>query len=360
MAGASAAYELAARGEVLVLEREAMPGRHSTGRSAALYSAIYGNPSVRALSRASRAFLTEPPPAFTTQAILSPRGCLFAAAIGERGQLDEIAEGAGDHIRGLSSAQALERVPILRPAACAAALLEPDAFDIDVDVLHQAYLRGLRQRGGRLVTNAEPTTLRATKGGWSVELRDATFEAVVIVNAAGAWADEVARVAGAAPLGLSPRRRTVILTAAPAAPGFDRWPCVIDAAETYYFKPDAGRLLLSPADETLSAPCDAQPEEYDVALAVDRFERATTHSVRAISHRWAGLRTFAPDRTPVVGFDAQAPGFFWLVGQGGYGIQTAPAMAMLASALAAGEDPPAALLDHGVEPAALAPTRLAA
>ncbi len=359
MAGASVAYELAARGSVLLVEREDQPGVHSTGRSAALFSGIYGNATVRSLSRASRAFLSAPPDGFTAQPLLSRRGCLFAAPAEDAPLIDRLQAEEGAAVRRLSQGEARDLVPILRPEACAAALLERDAFDIDVNALHQGYLGGLRRRGGTMLTGAAPLAPEAQPSSFAMTLGGQEIEANVVINAAGAWADAVGEAFGAAPLGLSPRRRTVVLIEAPDAAGFDRWPCVIDAAESYYFKPDAGRLLVSPADETPSPPCDAQPEEYDIALAVDRFEKATTHPVRRISHRWAGLRTFASDRTPVCGFDPVVPRFFWLAGQGGYGIQTAPAMAMLAAALASGAAPPAALGEHGVEPAALTPARFA-
>ena len=257
-------------------------------------------------------------------------------------------------------ARALELCPILRPEAVAAALLEPDAADIDVDALHQGFLRRLRQRGGVVLTRRRVERLGRRNGLWLAEAGGERFAAPVVVNAAGAWADIVAALAGLAPLGLTPKRRTALLVEPPAGVDPAPWPAVVDIDETFYFKPDAGLLLLSPADETPSEACDAQPEEWDVAVAVDRVEQATSLRVRAVRHRWAGLRTFLADRTPAAGFDPAADGFFWLAGQGGYGIQTAPALARMAAALVLGEAPAADLLAAGVEPAALSPARLRA
>jgi D-arginine dehydrogenase len=240
----------------------------------------------------------------------------------------------------------------------AGGLLEPDAMDIDVHALHQGYLRGLRARGGSLVCGAEARLLAHDGADWQVETAAGGFAAPVVVDAAGAWADELGRMAGAAPIGLVPKRRTAITFDPPAGLPIDRWPAVIDIDEQWYFKPDAGRLLASPADETPSPPCDAQPEEMDIALAVDRIERAASFRIRRIEHKWAGLRSFVADKTPVVGFDDRVEGFFWLAGQGGYGIQTSPAMGRLAAALAAGEGVPADLATLGVDAAALSPRRL--
>jgi len=232
-------------------------------------------------------------------------------------------------------------------------------MDIDVHALHQGYLRGLRERGGALTCNAEVQALSRHGGRWRVQMRAGEMAAPLIVNAAGAWADEIARLAGARPIGLLPKRRTAITFDLPQGAAVAGWPAVIDVDEQWYFKPDAGRLLASPADETPSAPCDAQPDEYDVALLVDRLTRVTTLQVPRIRARWAGLRSFVADRTIVAGFDAQIEGFFWLAGQGGYGIQTAPAVARLAAALVAGRAMPPDIAELGVDAAALSPERLA-
>jgi len=332
MAGVSCAFELAAHGRVIVLEQESQPGFHATGRSAALYATLYGKAVVRALSIASRPFFDALPGGFWPGPVLTQRGTLFPAHEERLSSLDDIA-GEGTGLTRIGRDEILRMVPILRPDFTAAGLFEPEASDIDVHTLLQGYLRGLKARSGTLVTDAEVNAAARVSGDWQVDTAAGVFSAPILINAAGAWADTVAQRAGIAPLGLQPLRRTVILTDAPAFANFARWPCVIDASEHFYFKPDAGRLLISPADETPALPVDAQPEELDVAIAVDRFETATTMTVRRPSHRWAGLRTFAPDRTPVIGFDPAAGGFFWLAGQGGYGIQTAPAASQLAAAL---------------------------
>ena len=357
MAGASLAYELAPHMRVVVLERESAPGYHATGRSAALFSEIYGPPPVRALSRASRAFLETPPAGFAAAPLIIPRGCLFPADSVSLDALDRLEAEEGAAVRRLSGDAARQLAPILKPEACRGALLEPDSHDIDVDGLHQGFLRGLRGAGG-VVTNAGVDRVERSGGVWRIETAGRAFEAPMLIDAAGAWADVVATAAGVRPLGLSPRRRTVILVDRPPMEDFVAWPCVIDAAEAYYFKPDAGRLLISPADEIPTEPCDAQPEELDVAIAVDRFEQVTDWPVRRVLHRWAGLRTFAADRLPAIGWDHEAEGFFWLAGQGGYGIQTAPAAARLAAALIRGEAIPDAVLAERVDPDAYAPGRL--
>jgi D-arginine dehydrogenase len=253
--------------------------------------------------------------------------------------------------------------PMLRPDYVAGAVWEPDAMDMDVHAIHHGYLKGLRARGGRIVTDAELQSLTRHNGLWHAETRAGPQSAPWLVNAAGAWADAVAALAGLAPIGLVPKRRTAITfdpTPIPEQADLPHWPMVCDADETFYFKPEGGRLLASPADETPSEPCDAQAEELDVALTVDRIERASLFSVRRISHRWAGLRTFAPDKTPVVGPDPAAEGFFWLAGQGGYGIQTAPAMARTAAGLLTSGKIPEDLATLGVTASDLAPERLRA
>jgi D-arginine dehydrogenase len=358
IAGASAAYELSATHRVLLLEREPQPGMHSTGRSAAIFTEIYGNQVVRALSRATRDFLFDPPPGFTDTPLVSPRATLFIAPKDQVAALHAMRDDADVRAgtEPMTTIEALARVPILRPDHVVEALYEPGASDIDVNGLHQAFLRGFKQRGGRLVCNVN---IEALEPSWRVRAGSETFEAPVIVNAAGAWADEIAKLAGAKPLGLEPKRRTVVLLDAPKEHDIRTWPLVIDADETFYFKPEAGRILLTPADETPSPPCDAQPKELDMALAVDRFETATTMKVARIVHKWAGLRTFAPDRTPVAGFDQHTVGFFWLVGQGGYGMQTSSAMARTAAALIRGEDVPPDIAKEGVAASALSPKRFA-
>jgi D-arginine dehydrogenase len=360
IAGASVGYELAASAQVVVLERELQAGYHATGRSAALFSEIYGNAPVRALSRASRDFLYAPPPSFSEIPLLRPRGVLYIATAAERAEIEAFrgAPDVADETREISTAEALQLVPVIRPECAVYCLYEPDAMDVEAANLHQSYLKGLRHRGSRVVTNCAITSIEYSSGQWSVRTGDETFMAPILINAAGAWVDEVAQLAGVRAIGIEPKRRTALLIQPPAEVHVDRWPMVLDMAETYYFKPDAGKLLVSPADETPSPPCDAQPDDLDVAVAVDRLEHATTLSVQRVTHSWAGLRSFAADRSPVAGFDPDSKGFFWLAGQGGYGFQTAPALSRTAAALAKQQQIPQDILAHGVEEGALSPRRL--
>jgi D-arginine dehydrogenase len=359
IAGASAAASLARRGSIALIEGEDHAGYHTTGRSAALFSAIYGNAAIRALTRASRSFFEQPPAAFAPAALVRPRPTLYFAtadqvATLERFRADPDIAAATER---LDAARTNALVPVFRAGYIAGSALETDSADIDVDQLHQGFLRAVKAQGGRVLLSKRVTRIAREGSSWAVDAGDMRLAAPVVVNAAGAWGDEVAALAGVAPVGLQPMRRTALLVDPPKDVDTANWPAAIDIDERFYFKPDAGMLLLSPADESPSPPCDAQPEEIDVAIAVDRFEQATGLAVRRVTHQWAGLRVFTPDRTPVVGFDPGADGFFWLVGQGGYGIQTAPAMGELAGALAAREDVPAALRREGVDAAALSPQR---
>jgi D-arginine dehydrogenase len=367
IAGASAAFELASSGSVVLIERESQPGYHSTGRSAALYSETYGNPTVRALTVGSRPFYDDATASgFSEHPVLTPRGVLLIGRDDQRASLDRSFQAGSvltPTVRMLNDAETLKLAPMLRPDYVVGAVWEPDAMDMDVHAIHQGYLRGLRARGGRIVTDAELLGITRLDGLWHAETRAGSHSAPWIVNAAGAWADTVAALAGLTPIGLVPKRRTAITfdpTPIPAQADLPHWPMVCDVDETFYFKPEGGRLLGSPADATPCEPCDAQPEELDIALTVDRIERAALFTIRRISHRWAGLRTFAPDMSPVVGPDPEAQGFFWLAGQGGYGIQTAPAMARTAAGLLTSGQVPEDLTALGVTAADLAPERLRA
>ncbi|MGH7025334.1 MAG: NAD(P)/FAD-dependent oxidoreductase [Caulobacteraceae bacterium] len=335
IAGASLGACLASRRRIAILERESLPGYHSTGRSAAVFSETYGNAPVRALSRASRALLFEPPAGFCDHPLVARRGSLHIAREDQRGELEAFLAlpDVAANAHAVGAGEAMDLCPILRPGYAVAAAHEPGAHDVDVAALHQGYLRLVTVSGGRIVTGAEVGALEHGPGGWRVMTSAGVFEAAVVVNAAGAWADSLAALAGLAGLDIVPRRRTAILVDAP--PGIDiaAMPNTIDIDERFYFKPESGGLFLSPADETPSPPCDAQPDELDVAVGIDRVQTATILEVDHVRRKWAGLRSFAPDRTPVIGFDARAEGFFWLAGQGGYGIQTAPAAARLAAGL---------------------------
>lgn len=349
MAGASLAAELAPHASVLLLEAEDRPGYHATGRSAAFWSETYGGPLVQPLTTASGAFLRG-------GSYLKPRGGLHIAAdaAGEAalGRMAEEFSGAVP-LEMLDREKLEARIPGLR-AGWRAGLLEPSCMDIDVAALHDFYLAAARRGGVRLVTRAQVTGAERTGGGWSLTTPAGTFEAAILVDAAGAWADPVARLAGVAPLGIQPYRRTLAqLRVAPPAPGY--LPLVIDALGRFYFKPEAGgRLWLSPHDETASEPCDCAAEEMDVTVALARLEGVVDWRVERVERRWAGLRSFAPDRLPVYGF---APGtdFFWFAGQGGFGIQTAPAAAKLAAALLLGMAPDESVA--GIDPEPYAPGR---
>jgi len=360
IAGASAAYFLAPRARVVILEREAQPGYHTTGRSAALYSATYGNASVRSLTRASRAFYDNPPAGFAEHSLLKPRGVVFFGRSEHRAALDAQADelrATGGKVEWLAPEEIRARVPALRPEWAAVGLSEPDAEDIDVHALLSGFLRGARAAGATVVTDAALETAETENGRWRLTTRTEEIQADILVNAAGAWADEVAQRAGAAPLGLAPLRRTAVVFECKRFTDTARWPAAVDATEDLYFRPEAGRMLASPADETPSPPCDAQPEELDIATLIERLQQATTFDLLRITARWAGLRTFAPDRSLVAGFDPVRPGFFWLAGQGGYGIQTAPAMGQLVAALVNNDPLPATLVDAGVDPASVDPAR---
>jgi D-arginine dehydrogenase len=364
IAGASIGAELASDRRVLVLERESQPGYHSTGRSAALFSESYGNAAVRALSRASRSFLFDPPAGFIDVPLTRARGTVHIANRDNLAALEALQaeHDFAAHTERLDGDAVRALAPILT-GDWVAGLYERHARDVDVHALHQAYLRLLRARGGVLRTDVVPHAIGRGTGSlsdrWIVETADERFVTPLLVNAGGAWADEIAALAGVRQIGLEPKRRTALLLDAPAGHAIEDWPMVIDVDESFYFKPDAGLLLVSPADETPTPPCDAQPDEMDVAIAVERYEQATTERVRRVSHRWAGLRSFVADRSPVIGFAADAPGFFWLAAQGGYGIQTAPALAQTAGALARGNPLPAAIEEEGVSASDLSPARFA-
>jgi D-arginine dehydrogenase len=361
IAGASAAYFLAERGSVVVLEREEFPGYHSTGRSAALYTENYGNATIRGLTVASRPFFEKPPACFGEHPLLTPRGVLMVAGKEDRAAFDQaLAEGVryAPGLREISPAEAIERCPVLAPEWLAYALHEPDGMDMDVHAIHQGFLRGLKERGGEIVADAAPSAIERGAGAWRVTTPARSFEARVVINAAGAWADQVAELAGARPIGLVPKRRTAFTIEMPEGLDATRWPMVVEVHETLYFKPESGRILVSPADETPMPPCDVQPDEIDIAVAAARLEEATRLRVKRVVRKWAGLRSFVDDKTPVLGFAAEAPGFLWLAGQGGYGIMTSPAMGRAAASLAAGEPLPADIAGQGVTAAALLPARL--
>jgi D-arginine dehydrogenase len=346
MAGASLAAELAPHARVVLLEAESQPGYHATGRSAAFWSETYGGPDIQPLTTASG-------PSLKALGVLAPLGSLHIGRVGDDAAIDAFfAEFARTGVT-LEEVDPHALIPGLRPE-WRRAVYEPSCTYIDVAALHADCLARARRAGAELFTSAPLTAAERRDGAWRIETGAGALVADVLVDAAGAWADAVAGRAGVAPIGIQPFRRTMVqLRTDPAPPS--ALPHVVDIAGSFYFKPEpGGRLWLSPHDEIATAPCDAQPEEIDVAIAVDRFEHCVDWRVAALEHKWAGLRSFAPDRLPVYGFASDAPGFFWCAGQGGFGIQTAPAAAMLAAALLLGK----ALDLPGIDPGRYAPNRL--
>ena len=346
IAGASFAARVAPHARVLLLEQEMAPGYHSTGRSAALFSSLIGDPVIGAITEASRAFFEHAPEGFSHHALLHPRRSLHI------GQQDMSAHATQLLCRPgtqeIDTRGALAMVPVLHPQSAAHAVLEENCCDIDVNELHQGFLRLARNHGAQLINQCPVVRITRGTGHWTLDAGGNRHQARVVVNAAGAWADDVATLAGCKPRGLQPLRRTALLFDPPHEHNTAHWPAVIAMDEAYYFKPDAGCLLASLADETPSPPCDAQAEELDIALTVDRLEKATTLDVRRINQSWAGLRTFAADRHPLIGFDQDMPDFFWLAGQGGFGVQTSPALSALAASLALDTPLPETLVQHGI------------
>ncbi|MBN8829256.1 MAG: FAD-binding oxidoreductase [Sphingomonadales bacterium] len=357
MAGFSLAAGLAGRASVLVIEQEDEPGYHASGRSVAFWEESYGGPGVQPLTSASGPLLAEPDPAFAEGSFLSPRRAIHVGRASEeplaQAMLAEFA-GSGVAFARLDRATMLADVPGLRPE-WTLGVYEPSCQDIDVAGLLGAYRRAARRGGAELRVATRLFEARREGDCWTVETSDGTIHCGIIVDAAGAWADEVARCCGIGALGITPYRRTVVQLRCPQAPA--HFPLVAGLDGTFYFKSEgAGRLWLSPHDETPDTPRDVAPEELDVALAIDRFSQVVDWRIEAVEHKWAGLRSFAPDRLPVYGFDPRVPGFFWFAGQGGFGIQTAPAAALIGAALLLEEALPAAV--SAIDPAVYAPQRL--
>lgn len=361
MAGVSVADALAGRARVALLEVEPYPGYHATGRSAALFVPSYGSATFTALTRASAAFLSAPPPQFFPHPVLRPRGALYLARADQRERLAQefqALRAAGGAIELLSVEAARARVPALRPGYAAATSYQSDVADIDVEALFRGFLNRGKAAGVALTVNARVGTPERSQNLWHVPVNGERLCGHVIVNATGAWADQVAAACGAAPLGLRALRRSAAIIDAPPGANVAAWPAVFDIDELFYLKPEAGRLLISPADEEPSAPGDAYADDLAIATAVERIQAALELDVQRVHRTWAGLRTFAPDRDPVIGYDAEVSGFFWCAGQGGYGIQSAPACAQLAAALARHEPIPEAIRAQGVTEAAVRPGRL--
>ena len=338
IAGASAAAELAANAEVVMLEMESQPGYHASGRSAAYFATSYGSRTVREITACCETFLRDPPDGFSDVPLLVPRDNIWFAREDQQDSLEAMSAENPQLVR-VSAEQIRKRVPVFRPGYLLGGLWDRRGGDIDVDALLQGYLRQFKQRGGKLFNNHEVSRVDRIGERWVVTAGGQQYSAEVVVNAAGGWAEEMGALAGLEPLGVKPFRRTALTVDPPAGVDISAWPEMVDIDEEFYFKPDAGLILISPADETPTRAVDAQPEDFDVAMGVHRFEQATGLDIRQVRASWAGLRTFAPDRLFVAGFDPRAEGFFWLAGQGGFGVQSAPAMAKLARYLVNGISP---------------------
>lgn len=359
MAGASTAYELAADHSVLLIESEAQPGYHSTGRSAALFTRNYGTRLVRDITSLSEPFYFDPPEGFTDGRLLRPRGALAVAQAEGANLLDPLlmASNGANPVVEITPEDALAMAPFLRVDQVARVVFEAGVMDIDVALLLQSYIKAYRKRDGALETQAPVIALENTSGSWTVSTKSGRFRGKTLVNAAGAWADQIGALAGARPIGLVAKRRTAIIV--DATPGYDiaRLPCVDFAGSEAYIKPEAGKLMASLGDATPVEPQDVRPDEIDVAVLADWIERNTLIPVRRIEHSWAGLRSFVADDGPVVGFDDEVPDFLWNAGQGGYGIMMAPALARAVAALCATGQLPQDFASHGVEPFHLSPSR---
>jgi D-arginine dehydrogenase len=358
--GASVAYWLAQHARVIVLERESQPGYHSTGRSAALFMESYGPDQVRALTRASIDFFKRPPAGFCDHELLSPRGAFVFAGPGQEGELDAheaSVRATSSVVERLDAQAALELLPVLRRGQVIGGVLEKDAADIDVDALLQGFLRGTRSHGSMTVLDGAVTAMQRDGDMWTVTTAGGVYRAAVVVNAAGAWADEVARLAGAGQVGLVPKRRSAFIFEPPEAVPCAHWPLFLDVMQSFYIKPDAGMLLGSPCNEDPVQAHDVQAEDLDIAIAIDNIERLTSLRIRRPTHIWAGLRSFVADGELVGGFDPRLPGFFWAAGQGGYGIQSAPGAGRYYASVLLGGQADVQLASFGFDPARISPAR---
>ena len=355
IAGASAAAEIAAAGaQVLLLEMESQPGYHATGRSAAMYEPSEGAPAVRALTRASHSFLAQPPEGFVAVPLLAPRGVLMLAYEGDAALVEEAKRNGYVEV---DRAFALSKLPLAKTDGAVAMLWDGTAQDIDVDALHSGRLRALRRAKGQVIVDAPVRHGRRAGGTWQLEAGNERYEAPIVVLAAGAWSDQVAIACGVAPVGLQPKRRSAAIIAGPPGVAVNDWPEILPIDISFYCKPMGGKLMLSPAEEEPTEPHDAWADDLRLAEAAAGLEQMVNMQVQRLERTWGGLRTFAPDGLPVVGFDPGADGFFWLAGQGGYGIQTSPALSRMAATLLAGQGMPADLVREGVSEDQLSPRR---
>ena len=360
IAGALVAYELSARSTVILLEAENTTGYHSTGRSAAVMSENYGPALWSRLVSASRAFLENPPSGFSEVPLVLPRGAMFLARAEEQAQLQLQGEDLvrrGARIDIVAARDALRYCPVVRTDQFALALYEPDCKDIDTNALMAGYLKSFRRRGGQLVTEARVCGLTFSRGCWTAKTSKGEYEAPTVVNAAGGWVQQVSQMAGLPTRNVVPFRRTAVTFDPPTGSDIRAWPMTFDVAETFYFKPEAGRIMVSPIDMVPSEPCDAQADELEAAIAIDRIHTNTTMHVRSVKHKWAGLRTFAPDHEPVIGPDPDVKSFVWLAGQGGNGVMAGAAAARFTASLALGEGVPDDIASLGVTVEAVSPAR---
>ena len=358
IAGASVAARLSETHAVLLVDMEERAGYHTTSRSAASYEPNYGPVPMLALTRASHDFFMQPPPGFTDAPLFTPRGSLFLEAEGQADKTDYLLSKASG-LTELSIAKTCELFPVLKPDYATRSFLDGQTGDLDVDLLHRGFLRMLKERGGKLLLSSPLQSAERRAGQWRVRCGATDITATIIVNAAGAWGDVVAKLCGAAPVGLIPKRRSIGVVPMPDGMDFARWPMVTDVGETWYAKPQSGKLIVSSADATPVEPHDAYADDMAIAEGIDRMMTATTIEVERLDHSWGGLRTFAPDGSPVVGFDQHTEGFFWLVGQGGYGIQSSPGLSATAADMARGLPIAKAIIDMGLNRADIAPERVA-
>ncbi|HUG08820.1 MAG TPA: FAD-dependent oxidoreductase [Acidimicrobiia bacterium] len=358
VAGVSAAAHLAPHGSVILLEKESSLAYHTSGRSAAMLVEDYGSDGARPLVKAARPFLEKPPEGAVDSPLLSDRAVMWVSGRRTSSSLEKQAAEAqerGARCQLLTPAEAMEHVPALRAGWLGGALYEPSGADIDVAGLHQAFVRIARSHGAEIRTNAPVTEIEREGGAWSVRSGEYVVRAEAVVNAAGAWGDRIATMAGVDAIGLQPMRRTAFMV--PGSHESASWPMVVEASERFYFRPDGVQFLCSLAEEVPSEPTDARARMEDVALAIERINEATTFAIRTVNSQWTGLRTFAPDRDLVIGEDPEAPGFYWLVGQGGIGIQTSPGYGKLLACLATGESLPDHYTASRVDPERTSPAR---
>ncbi|MBX2886414.1 MAG: FAD-binding oxidoreductase [Granulosicoccus sp.] len=334
IAGTSAAAALAGCCDVMVLEQETHPGYHATGRSAATWAPFYGPDIIQQLTALSLPLLSHPNRSFSEAPFTSPKGELM---LGRKEDQLEIEKHLALGMQSLTVEQAMKIVPLINADAVDSILYSDNMLDIDVNALHQAYIKHLKRNDGKLICNAKVESLVHKNRQWQVTTKETTWNCDVVINAAGAWADHIARIGGVTPLDIQPKRRTAAMVPYLDEFNMSRWPMVFGAAENFYCTPFGNGLMVSPADETPVEPHDAWPDDLDVARGIEEFQNYINYEVTRVDHRWAGLRTFTRDGEPAVGFAADAEGFFWLAGQGGYGIQTSPAIAAICHHLIAGD-----------------------